>query len=442
MANLAFTEEFCSIDHAIVSVYAVRCDTQEVLIDQNSDLSMTPASCMKIATTAAALNLLDPESRFVTHLEYDGWIDEMKTLHGNLYIRGGGDPCLGSDRISGTLSWDKQIEAWGDAVKKLGIRKIEGKVVGDASKWEKALAVPSWNWEDLGNYYGAGASALSFHENSYSLIFHPGQRVGDPAVILRVEPPLSALAFQNEVKTGPEGSGDQACIYGAEFSSLQFIRGSVPAAVKEFAIRGSIPDPGATCAEFLVKKLVENGIAIEEKKWPQQASRISFSTTCSPTIKEIVHHTNQKSVNLFAEHLLKQMGWVVSNEGSTAAGIKAVTDFWSSHQIDLGGFNMVDGSGLSRKNLVTAKQLVQMLVIMKKSKAFPIFFESLPEQENGMRAKSGFMSSVKGYAGYTGDIAFAILANHCSDPKLMNEKIKSALSKLSGQFLNPAPLDR
>src|SRR5579871_3035612 len=131
MANLASPEEFCSIDHAIVSVYAVRCGTQEVLIDQNSDLSMIPASCMKIATTAAALYLLDPESRFVTHLEYDGWIDEMKTLHGNLYIRGGGDPCLGSDRISGTLSWDKQIEAWGDAVKKLGIRKIEGKVVGD-----------------------------------------------------------------------------------------------------------------------------------------------------------------------------------------------------------------------------------------------------------------------------------------------------------------------
>ena len=150
-----FSNEFCAIDHAFVSVYAVRCDPHEVLIEQNSDTSVIPASCMKMVTTAAALHLLDPESRFVTLLEYDGYIDEEKTLHGNLYIRGGGDPCLGSDRIAGVLSWAKQIEVWKDAVKELGIRKIEGNVIGDASKWEKALAVPSWTWEDLGNYYGA-----------------------------------------------------------------------------------------------------------------------------------------------------------------------------------------------------------------------------------------------------------------------------------------------
>lgn len=92
-----FCEEFDSLDHAIVSLYALDCETGEVLFEKNSALSLVPASCMKIVTTTAALHLLGAESRFETYLEYDGVLDE--TLEGNLYIRGGGDPCLGSDRI-------------------------------------------------------------------------------------------------------------------------------------------------------------------------------------------------------------------------------------------------------------------------------------------------------------------------------------------------------
>ena len=131
-------------------------------------------------------------------------------------ILGGGDPCLGSDRIAGSFSWEKQIETWAEAIEKVGIEKIEGRAVGDATRWEKALAVPSWTWEDLGNYYGAGASALSFHDNLYNLFFKPGLHVGDSTVILRTDPPLLKLTLQNEVATGPEGSGNRASIYGFE----------------------------------------------------------------------------------------------------------------------------------------------------------------------------------------------------------------------------------
>ena len=418
-----------TIDHALVSVYAVRTDTQEVLIDQNSDLSLTPGSCMKIATTGAALHILGAKSRFSTLLEYDGSI-ESGTLHGNLYIKGGGDPSLGSDRISGSLPWETQIEAWKDAVLKLGIRRIEGKVIGDARRWEKALAVPSWSWEDLGNYYGAGSSALSFHENSYSLVFKPGVKVGDSAVILRTEPPLTGVVFQNEVTTGPAGSGDQACIYGSEFSPHQFIRGTIPAACLEFSIKGAIPDPAQAVADFLEAALQKAGVRLERKELSCQEKRMAFHVTTSPTIGEIVHWTNQKSVNLYAEHLLKQMGLAVHGVGSTAAGIRAVTDFWRE-LIDLGGFKVADGSGLSRKNLITAKQLVQMLLKMKSSDHFPIFFESLPLQESGMRAKSGSMSLLLAYAGYTDQITFAVLVSQCADSKLVKEKMKALLSNLN-----------
>lgn len=423
------SEDPFSIDHATLGIY-MENELGEVLLDRNSDLSLTPSSCMKVVTTAAALQILGADYRFATHLEYDGSIDEHKTLHGNVYIRGGGDPCLGSDRIPGSPSWKRQIEIWVEAMQKLGIRRIEGKVIGDASKWEKALAVPSWAAEDIGNYYGAGASALSFHENSYALLFKPGKKVGDLATILRTDPPLSSIHFQNEVKTGPVGSGDRASIYGSEYSYFPFVRGTVPAGVEEFAIKGAIPDPAVAAAALFSFHLIASGIAIGENEIGE-SDRTLFHTDYSPTLGEIVHWTNRESINLFAEHLLKEMGWKMRRDGSTNAGIEVVADFWKRKKIDLGGFAMFDGSGLSRKNLVTPKQLVRILLQMKQSPHFPIFFESLPFTAEGVRAKSGFMNANRGYAGYTESGAFAILVNHASDRKILNEKLQLALTQLS-----------
>jgi len=404
-------------DHATVSAYAVHMGTGEVLIDENSNKSLIPASCLKVVTTAAALHILGPESKFQTDLTIDGVIEEG-TLKGNLIILGGGDPCLGSG-----ASWEKQIETWVEAVQKKGVKKIDGKVIGDASLWEKALAAPSWEWEDLGNYYGAGACALTFHENNYSVFFKPGKKEGEETAILRTEPVITTISLQNEVRTGPIGSGDRACIYGAEFSPVQHLRGTIPLGVNEFAIKGSIPDPADFCAKLLENALQKRGIAVGNQLIAQGKKRTVLHTTFSPPLKEIVHQTNQKSVNLYAEHLLKKIGQQVLNEGSTNAGAKAIVDYWKKEKIDLEGFNMVDGSGLSRKNLVTAKQLVSMLLKMKKSEHFPIFLESLPQKSEQIRAKSGSHSLLRGYTGYAGDIAFAILVNGCTDSKLMNEKI-------------------
>jgi D-alanyl-D-alanine carboxypeptidase/D-alanyl-D-alanine-endopeptidase (penicillin-binding protein 4) len=417
--------------HAMIGIYAVYTDTGEVLIDQNSNASLTPASCMKIITTGAALHILGPDTRFETYLEYDGIIDKNEVLHGNVYIRGGGDPCLGSDRIVGSASWQKQIEIWVEAIRKAGIKQIEGKVIGDASRWEKAMAVPSWLWEDLGNYFGAGACALSFHENYYSLTLKPGEKVGDHTTILSFDPPQKNLSFYNETTTGPQESGDLSCIYGSEFSPIQYIRGTIPAGVNEFVVKGAIPDPATFCSEMLTEKLQSSGINIGGKMSPQHTQRIIIQTTQSPTVKEIVHWINKESINLYAEHLLKKMGEVVFNDGSTSSGLKAVTNFWKSQGIDLTGFHMADGSGLSRKNLVTTKQFVEILLKMEKTTFYQTFLDSLPQLEGSMRAKSGSMSFVKGYTGYAGNIAFAAIVNQGTDADKLKEKIQSILLEIN-----------
>ncbi|HEX2580267.1 MAG TPA: D-alanyl-D-alanine carboxypeptidase/D-alanyl-D-alanine-endopeptidase [Rhabdochlamydiaceae bacterium] len=414
-----------SWNKALVSAYAINTKTGEVIVDQQSDKSMVPASCVKAITTAVALQILGPEMRFQTDLEYDGVI-EGGTLHGNLYIRGGGDPCLGSERVA--LAWDKQIETWIEAIQKLGVKKIQGEVIGDASRWEKALAPASWQWGDLGNYYGAGACALSFHENSYTLTFKPGKE-GEPATIVRQEPEIPGLVIHNEVTTGPVGSGDQAWIYGSEYSMVQHVRGTVPAGIETFSIRGSIPDPAKVCGCLLEKALEKRGIEVVRQK-REGGKRTVFHTTQSPTMKEIVYWTNQKSINLYAEHLLKKMGEVVFKEGSTKAGIRAVKEFLQSKKIDLEGFQLDDGSGLSRRNLVTAKQFVALLSQIKTTEVFPIFMQSLVQVADHVKAKDGWMTLIRGYVGYADEVVFAMIVNQCLDPQLP-KKMKALVSELT-----------
>ncbi len=414
------------LDHATVSCYAVHMPSGKVLIDENSDKSLVPASCMKLVTTATALHLLHPDSNFTTELAYDGFIDEKGTLQGNLYIIGGGDPCLGSFRF---VSLENQIALWSLAAIDAGIKAIKGKVFGDASKWEEAMAVPSWQWEDLGNYYGAGASALSFHENAYFLWLKSGKQLGEPVSVVRMEPEIPFLAFKNRSKTGDKGSGDNIIIYGSEFSLSQHIRGTIPLGEEAFLVKGAIPSPAFLAAELLKKDLQSRQIPVLEDYVEENTSKTVIHKTHSPDLSKIVFETNQHSINLYAEHLLKQMG-----EGSSEKGLKAVTDFWHAQKINLSGFYMADGSGLSRKNLLTTKQLVSILLFMKKGPYFSFFFDSLPKSGD-VQAKSGSMSLIKAYAGYRGDIAFAIFINQCPDGQLARKKIEEFVDSLQNSLL-------
>ncbi len=413
---------------ALISAEVVDLKTSQKLISINSQTSMVPASCMKLITTAAALEILGPDSCFHTYLEYDGNIDSKGTLHGNLYIRGGGDPCLGFNRVESSLSAEQLIETWTAAVVKAGIRSIDGRILADDSLWEKDLAVPSWQWEDIGNYYGVGASALSFHENFYSLVFQPGKSVGDPASLIRKEGMPNELILKNEVKTGESGSGDRTTVFGMEYVLIQFAKGTIPIDVPEFTIRAAIPDPATYCADLLTRALVSKGVMLHHKGIAPSQRHLLHHLS-SPTVKEIVYWTNQKSINLYAEHLLKKMGEKVLGRGSTRAGVEVVTAFLKQKNIDLQGFHMVDGSGLSRKNLVTAEQLTALLGYMKTFPCFTAFLASLPTKE-GVKAKSGSMSLIKGYAGYKENIAFSILINHCQDVGQMDESITLFLKHL------------
>lgn len=368
--------------HATVAFALADGASGEILAESDAGRAVVPASVVKAITTGATLHHFSPGHRFRTTLECSGTTSPDGVLLGDLIIRGGGDPTLGSTRVDGALSSATLLDQWTSAVAAAGIRAVAGCVVGDASCFTADPVPDSWEWVDIGNGYGTGTSGLCFHDNYYWVSFRPGASVGDPAPIVRTDPPMPELRWVNEMRTGPAGSGDQGYIYGAPFSSIRAARGTIPQGDPEFAIKGSFPDPAATLARLLCDRLTSAGIAVA------QGFRSAHNESCStdtlllsaidsPPLGAIIHKLNKHSQNLYAEtlllHLARQTG-----DGSRDAGLSAVRNFLRALKVPLGGVALHGGSGLSRTDTVTARALVAFFHAMQREPHFAVWRDSLP----------------------------------------------------------------
>ena len=150
-------------------------------MDINADKMLVPASNMKLISTGAAIHKLGPDYRFETAIGHDGTIEDG-VLNGNLYIIGGGDPTLGS-KDSIAVKLEEVFEQWEKLVREAGIKKINGRIIGDGRAFEGMMEEPTWLWNDIGTYYGAGTTGLMFYENMQSFSVAAGDRVGAPVKI-------------------------------------------------------------------------------------------------------------------------------------------------------------------------------------------------------------------------------------------------------------------
>lgn len=397
----------------------------KTLTSFHAERSLVPASTLKTVTTAAALGILGENYTFKTILEYDGELQDG-TLNGNLYIRGGGDPSLGTDHIMRFDDYNAVMKQWSERIEATGIRKITGSVVGNADFLSENAIPDGWQWGDLGNYYGAPVCGLNINENYYRLFFKSGDKVGDACTVLRTEPNVEGLTFDNKVVAESANGKDHAYIYGAPYSNQRYVTGSIPAGRKEFAIKGAMPDPALLCAQLLDKKLKSKGIAIEKEPTTTRhlrrkgiktdtATCKSLYTHKSPTLRELVAKTNIYSLNVYAESILCAVGFQALSEATFEAGTKAIQTFWQLRGLDTDGFYMYDGSGLSPTNAITPRQLCTMFYLSSRESYFPAFYESLPISglsgtlsdmcvgtiaAGKIHAKSGTMTRVMSYAGY------------------------------------------
>jgi serine-type D-Ala-D-Ala carboxypeptidase/endopeptidase (penicillin-binding protein 4) len=430
-----------SMSHSSVSVSIIDAGTGNPVLEYNAEKSLTPASVMKLFTSAAALELLGPDYKFYTIIGYTGNLDKNSgILKGNIVIKGGGDPALGSEYFRD--HYRGFVREWVNEIKKTGIKRITGKVIADDSYYDFQPVPAKWLWEDTGNYYGAGVFGLSVFDNTYDIHM---RSFGDSTLPVitgilpaEVKPDLVNRLIAND-------ADENGYVFAVPYDKNTWLNGSVPHGIEDYILKASIPDPPLLIATILANKLDSAGIftknkpstiRIENSKTIQDITLIT--ETESPPLSDIVEVLNHESVNLFAEHLTKELGKVYKNRGSTFAGIETISSFLKdSAGISPDGIFMEDGSGLSPMDAVSSHDVTRLLYYMKNNgRYFSEYYSSLPEAgkegtlkthfrdpvfDGSMRAKSGSMTRVRSYAGYLKaisgkDLIFCIIFDNFSGP--------------------------
>lgn len=434
-------------------------DVQEgrMVYSYDTDRLQSPASVLKTVATATALEILGEDYRYPTTLEYDG-ILENGTLEGNLYIKGSGDPSLGSSHFA--LGQNKFLSTWIAALQKAGIKHITGSVISDESIFDTEGVSIKWLREDMGNYYAPGSYGISIFDNMYKLSLQTGA-AGTRPVLKGTEPDIPFIRFKNYLKAAPVSS-DSAYIIGAPLDDVRYLYGVLPANREAYVLKGDIPDPALYLARYLTDQLQQKGIRVdgspscyrievEENRW-KKGERKEIVTTYSPTLREIASICNHVSHNLYADALVKTVGLQYKprrNEmiSSFGRGVQVVKEYWEKKGLDVFPLRMNDGSGLAPADKVSAGFMGELLVYMATESAVSdAFIASLPQAgiegsvrnflkgsklQGKARLKSGGITGVRSYAGYiTKDgktYAVAVFSNNYSCPM---SRMTGALEKL------------
>lgn len=399
---------------AVVAARVYDLDTKQELYAENLDRPMTPASNLKLFTTAATLDRFGPGHTFDTYVAMDG---------DDLWVIGMGDPSLGDPKIAKKKE-ESQLAAfdrWAEALKAKGITEVKGKLYYYDGAFESETVHPSWSRGYLTDWYAAPVTGLNFNDNCIDVTVTPT----GPGKLVEYEvmPPLKNISITNEMKMGDKEVEEP--IERKDASMNWYLTGGV----KEKKTLGSkcVPDPGAFFADAMRTQLEKDGIKIAG---PTERAEKPLGGKLIPPAEKVVvvekspmpvvlNRLNKDSQNLFAEAFSKALGrqWDLDHgkdePGSWKSGTEATHAFLKKNHIDDSKVELVDGSGLSRQNKITARAISDLLITMHAHPYGKTFFESLPiggvdgtigkrqkDITGKIHAKTGYIGGVRSLSGY------------------------------------------
>ncbi len=436
-----------SFTNASWGVLIQSLETGEYFYRRNEDKLLMPASCLKLFTTSAALILLGPEYRFTTNIYKKGTIDGS-ILKGDIIVQGHGDPTISGRFYGGDIF--RTYNLWADSLLNLGIDEIDGNIVGDDNEFDDKGLGEGWEWDDESYWYSAQTDAISFNDNCVDISVFVNNK--NRKAIVTTSPNTKYVVIVNEVNVVANDSATDIDVYRERGTNIITVSGTIKEnsdTVKTFC---TINNP-TQYAMVVLKDVLESkgikvtGFPVDVKDLPvpldYKKAELIF-TSYSVPLREIVKVVNKNSQNFYAEQILKTIGLEEEHYGSAEKGIDSEMDIFRDMGINTDAFNIVDGSGLSRLNLVSPRHFISLLSYMFKSKHYIPFFNSLPiagvdgtlssrmkntRAETKVRAKTGYLTSVRSLCGYafTGDsepVAFAIIANNFNVPVKLAENIQ------------------
>lgn len=405
-------------------------DRNERLFELNPRRLLVPASVAKLVTLATAIDAVGWDYTFETMLRGTGPVADG-VLQGDLVVVGSGDPALG-----GRAGDD--ISVLVDALKGIGLRRIDGRVIGDDEAFEDPRPGLAWAWDDLGYTTGALFGALNLAENRMTVTVTPGQSEGAPTA-LGVEPYAAYRPLANRSLTGAPQSPQLLWPEQRPGEPFLTIAGSIPVGAPPATLSIAVGNPTFWFASVLRSRLLRSGVDAAGEAFdvddvaprPDLRSSVPLYSYRSHPLREIAQPLLKESINLYGEAVFRLNAAEALPRTNDAAieGMARRLDAWG---IPRDGWQLIDGSGLSRRNVVAADVLAEVLHRMYDASWTSPWMTGLPiagrdgtlsgrmkgtAAENNVRAKTGTMTNIRSLAGYvrTRDgetLAFVILLNN------------------------------
>ena len=415
---------------ATVSLMVRDARSGNTLYQHNPRTRLVPASNLKLLTTAAAMDVLGPQYRFSTQLLSDG-TQQGERLTGNLYLRGLGDP----------TTQFADYQALAAQLANQGVRQVQGDLVFDDTWFDAERLGVDWAQDDESTYYGAQISALTVSPNTD---FDAGTLlvtakapivVGQPVSVV-VSPATDYVQLSNRAVSG---AGDSYGITRQHGTNLLQLTG-VMAPGKQSSQLVSVWEPTQLVANLFEQALAQQGIKVLGRRvmgGTSPAMATVLAEHQSAPLQALITPLLKLSNNNMSEVLLKAMGRKTANAGTAQAGAAAVADFMKRQGLDPTSLSQVDGSGLSRRNLVSSQNLTDLLLVSAKQPWFESWYSALPvagnpdrmiggglryrlhgtTAENNLHAKTGSMAGVSSLSGYITDadgrrLVFSMISNN------------------------------
>ena len=400
------------------------------LYQHNPRTRLVPASNLKLLTTAAAMDVLGPQYRFSTQLLSDG-SQQGERLTGNLYLRGLGDP----------TTQFADYQALAAKLASQGVRQVQGDLVFDDTWFDAERLGVDWAQDDESTYYGAQISALTVSPNTdfdagTLIVTAKASVISGQPVNVSISPPTDYVQLSNRAISGPGNSYGITRQHGTNV--LQLTGALAPG--KQSRQWVSVWEPTQLVANLFEQALAQQGIQVMGRRVIGGASPATARVLAehqSAPLQALITPLLKLSNNNMSEALLKAMGRKTANAGTAQAGVAAVAAFMKRQGMHPSTLVQVDGSGLSRRNLVSSQNLTDLLLATAKQPWFEAWYNALPiagnadrmtggslryrlrgtAAENNLHAKTGSMAGVSSLSGYLTDgegrrLVFSMISNN------------------------------
>lgn len=437
---------------AIAGISIRSASDGKMIYQHQGDIRLRPASNMKLLTAAAALNVLGEDYTFSTEVFTKGPV-KKKTLEGNLYLRGKGDPTL----------MKSDLDKLAAELKEQGIRKVKGDLIGDDSWYDEVRLSADLPWSDETSYYGAQISALTvspttdYDAGAVKVTIKPADKKGDRPLV-EITPNTDYVKIVNRAITVEKEGKRKITIEREHAKNTIIIDGTIPIHTKSSSEWVAVWNPTQYALTLFNQSLAEKGIKVVGKiktgLVPDTAKMILLHH--SIPLSELLVPFMKLSNNTHAEILIKEMGKVVEGEGSWEKGLTVLHVELAKFGVNTKTMMIRDGSGISHVSAIPANEISQLLFAVQKKKWFPAYLHSLPisgapEKMTGgslryrmkthglqgkVKAKTGTLTTVSSLSGYVTaksgqPLIFSILLNNLLDEekgKIIEDKIVSIIA--------------